>query len=343
MSDIITVPGRTINSVTAEIICLTEQGQRMALASAIAIGKRLVEAKEMVPHGEWGDYLKKEINYSHSTANTFMLLFKKYGTPEGNLDANSQTFRNLTYSKALKLLAVPDEEREEFAQQNDVANKSTRELDRLIKERDEALRAKADADAAAETAIAERRKAEHELLDLQQRAAAAKSSEDAWQAEIDKLNAALNKATSEKEKADKKLKDLKANPKVPPSVLDKLTAEAAAKAEEAARAELQGQLDEAKKQAAAAAGDKATAEKAARDAEEKLAAAQKVAKLSGPDASACNFLFEQIQTDFNRLTGHILKIRSTDPQLADQLTAATKKLMEKLKEKVQGGSGNAAM
>ena len=93
----------------------TQQKERALLSNYIEIGRRLVEAKAQLLHGEWGAWLKKK-EYSQSTANNFMPLFREYGAEQQSLwgaQAKSQTFEKLTYSKALKLLALPTEEERE--------------------------------------------------------------------------------------------------------------------------------------------------------------------------------------------------------------------------------------
>lgn len=134
-------PTRTLAQVTEEIRYLDAQAQRLVLGHAIEIGRRLKEAKELVPYGEWGDYIEKELSYSQSTAQNFMRIFDEYGAAQQSLFgpiAESQALGNLSYTKALKLLAVPREEREEFAEAVDAAHISTRELEAAIRERDEA-------------------------------------------------------------------------------------------------------------------------------------------------------------------------------------------------------------
>ncbi|MFV0497579.1 MAG: DUF3102 domain-containing protein [Candidatus Fimivivens sp.] len=132
---------RSLNTITAEIVTITHQTQLMILHSAIEVGRRLCEAKEQVPHGTWGDYLKNEVNFSVSTANNFMRVFKEYGDDQIPLfgDSKSQTFGNLTYSKAVALFAVPESERENFVAENDVENISVSELKKRIAERDKQL------------------------------------------------------------------------------------------------------------------------------------------------------------------------------------------------------------
>ncbi|MCD7887343.1 MAG: DUF3102 domain-containing protein [Clostridiales bacterium] len=136
---------RTIGQVTQEINYLTAQAQRLVLGHAIEIGRRLTETKGMLPHGEWGRWLREEVHYSASSANNMMRIFDAYGSTQMGLfgpEANCQTFGNLEYSKALALLAVPEEEREQFATDVDAENISVRELKAQIKareqERDEA-------------------------------------------------------------------------------------------------------------------------------------------------------------------------------------------------------------
>ena len=138
------VTERTPEIVAAEIRQIADQTRKMVLNSSIEIGKRLCEAKEMVPHGEWSNWLERSVNFKQSTANNLMKIYTEYGDIQGELwgaSAKSQTFGNLTYSKAIALLAVPSEEREEFVEKNDVENMSTRELQEAIKARDDALAA----------------------------------------------------------------------------------------------------------------------------------------------------------------------------------------------------------
>lgn len=137
--------------LAAEIRALTAS----MLANIIEIGRRMCQAKEILPHGQFGEWVKTKTGYSQSTANNFMKLFQEYGAPQESLfgaEVNSQTFGNLPYSKALALLAVPAEEREDFVRDNHVEDMSTRELKQAIKERDELRRQLNEERAAAEGA-----------------------------------------------------------------------------------------------------------------------------------------------------------------------------------------------
>ena len=170
MSNIITA--RDIEMVTSDIHYAQRQGARQLLSNLIEIGRLLVEAKSMVPHGEWGKYLEEKVNYSQSTANNYMKLYQEYGDNQESFFSsfsNSQAFGNLTYTQAIALLALPAEERQEFAETNDVADMSTRQLEQAIRERNEERAARERAEELAE-------KAQQELLAQEKATAAEKDN-----------------------------------------------------------------------------------------------------------------------------------------------------------------------
>lgn len=131
---------RTPEVVGAEVRNLTAAARYLTVWYAVEIGRRLTEAKEMVAHGEWLDWLKRETEFSQPTASRFMRIYAEYGADQGNLfgaETKYSTLNNLSVSNALKLLAVPEEERESFAAEVDAEHLSTRELEQAIRERDE--------------------------------------------------------------------------------------------------------------------------------------------------------------------------------------------------------------
>lgn len=126
---------RTPETVGAEIRGLTAQAKQMTLWFGIEIGRRLCEVKEMIGHGEWLPYLKAQTEFSQSTASRFMTLYREYGAQQQTLfgaESNYPTLNNLSISNALRLLALPENERESFAEEHDVEHMSARELDELI-------------------------------------------------------------------------------------------------------------------------------------------------------------------------------------------------------------------
>lgn len=181
---------RTIGMVTQEINQLTTQAQRLILGHAIEIGRRLTEAKQMLSHGEWGKWLKEEIHYSKSSANNMMRIFDAYGSTQLGLfgpEANSQTFGDLEYSKALALLSVPAEEREQFAQEVDAEHISVRQLKAAIQERDAAQKQAAEAAAEWELAKDALREKEKAIQLANQRLEASASEADSLRKENEQL------------------------------------------------------------------------------------------------------------------------------------------------------------
>lgn len=288
---------RTLEVIEMEIRVLQDQAQRVVLGYAIETGRRLEEAKAMVGHGNWGDWVKK-MGYSQSTANNLMRVFREYGASQQSLfggEANSQALGNLSFTKALQLLALPDqEEREKFVAEHDVEAMSTRDLEKALKERDEALRRAEAADAGARSAEEARAKMEKDMKVVN---ASLK----------DKTDIAL-KLRNEADRFKKELDELKSRPvdvavetrEPTPEELEKLTA----KAVEKARAEDAARLADLEKQLAGADGD----------------------------VAAFRVHYEAWQEQFNKLSGYLEKISGRDPERAGKLRMAVKAAVERMAE-----------
>jgi hypothetical protein len=78
---------RDIDIVTNEINSLLSQAQCLLLTFAVEIGRRLVEAKSLLPHGEWGSWLRERVGFSQSSANNYMKIFEEYGDEQITLFA----------------------------------------------------------------------------------------------------------------------------------------------------------------------------------------------------------------------------------------------------------------
>lgn len=314
MSETINVPmaaQRDIKTVTTEIRTLHRQAQCMVLGYAIEIGRRLKEAKAMLDHGQWGPWLREEVDFSQSSANNFMRIFEEYGAQQVSLfgDANSQALGNLPYTHALRLLALPAEERESFAEEHHAEELSTRELEKLIRERDEARRAEQDAQEKA--AAADKARAAAEEL--------AKGAEDARRDALAAAERLKNAQAAEKDakaaakQAKAELKALRENPVIPAEVLEKLRAEETQRAAETAQQETARRVAEAEKAAQESA-------RRAEQAERQLAAAD-------PEVATFKAWFRAVQDDFTRMQETHAQV--TDQAKADKLRAAVRALLER--------------
>lgn len=140
MSGEILAVGRSADGIATEIRVIVQQTRTMVAAAVIEVGKRLIEAQELVPHGEWGEYVTHSCGFSQRTAQAYMQLAAN--------SANAQTIADLPYSKALALLALPDGKAEAFRAEHPVEDMSVRELKKQIAEYKDRLEKAADAGAA---------------------------------------------------------------------------------------------------------------------------------------------------------------------------------------------------
>ena len=185
--------GRDIETITAEIVGL----KKTAGESILGIGHRLLEAKAVLKHGEWLPWLSDRVDLSERAAQNFMRLAREWSNP--------QMLADLGASKALALLAIPAEDREEFisaahvvdgGEVKKVAEMSTRELDRAIKARDEAVAREKSAVATANEAVetADRFRRENNALmdiykDANRRRIAAEQRAEDLQRKLDQMEA----------------------------------------------------------------------------------------------------------------------------------------------------------
>ena len=293
--------GKTPDILAAEIRTIKSQTGRMVLNASIEVGRRLTEAKAKLPHGSWGEYLKNEVDYSPSQAQNLMRVFREYGSDQQSLfggEAKSQTFGRLTFSQALSLLVIPDEdEREKFVLENDVEHMSVRELNEALKARDEAEEKAVAAEDEARRLRQEAERLQEQLagqaqvyeakltsagVETDQARAAAKAAQDALDKQRDKaqrLQDALSEANTSAQAAEEehaRLKQELEELRNRPAEADTAAVEAA---RQAAIAEMTEKVDKAK-------DAKKKAEEKRKAAEESLEAAQKELadlKAKGPE------------------------------------------------------------
>ena len=323
---------RDIDVITSEIKELCNAAGKTMLLYAAEIGRRLVEAKEILPHGEWGRWLSEECGFSQRTANKHMQIFKAYGSAQVNIfgaELNSPTWANLGYSQALSLLAVPEEEREEFVKENHVEDLSARELDRLIKERDEALAKAEAAEQELHDTIEDTKEISFEKQQLEGITKEQSKKLEKAQAEADELRETLRKAKEAEKKAKEKLKKLKQTPEIPQELRDKLKAEAAEEVNE----QIKKGVEEAEAKAREAEAARALAESEAEAARSKAEELRKAVAAADPAVSEFKILFTQVQENMDKMIDRMRKIE--DSVMRGKLANAVKAVLEKY-------SGNVA-
>lgn len=297
---------RTIETITDEIL----DAQRRGGEAILTIGRCLIEAKEMLPHGEWLPWLNEKVAYSERTAQNFMAVARRYSNP--------QTLADLGMAKALALLALPDSERDEFVQDHNVIDMSARQLKQALKERDEARKA-AEA-AKADASVAEQTRA--------------KMAEDmrATQNLLESARADADSAGSRARALEEKLRMLQEQP-VEVAVETVVDPEALEKARAEAIAEMQAKLDKAKEAKAKADEKRKQAEASVEILKKSLENMErnekKAALSSDKDVAQFEVLFNQGQELANKMRGLLLKARGReDPSAAQGMEKALTALAE---------------
>lgn len=349
------ITARDPDIIAAEINTVKKNVQQVMIAGALEIGGKLTEAKGMVPHGQWGDWLANKVNYSQSTANNLMKLYKEYGGNQQSLFdtwTNSEEFAKLDYTKHLALLALPFSERQDFVESNQVAEMSTRELERKIREelageyqgkiqaaeqraaaaeerafeagaelqdavedRDSARSAARDANAEADDYLRQKQEAEKALQKaVKEKTNAEKSEQNALNL-VKKLEQQLADAKAAENTAVEELQRVRENPDIPDGIMAALRKEAAQKAAD----ELSIQLDKACQAAAKAEQEKVAAIETAADAAAKLEEVKKASKLTNPDMMAIQTLAQNILSTWNTIQDHRLKALTANPDNAGPL------------------------
>lgn len=112
---------RTASQVAADINKVKLNLAVAVVVSSIEIGRLLLEAKALVPHGEWGAWLAANVDFSESKAQSLMRRYKEYG--DGQIDMITGTsdldfFSFLSDSQMDALLALPKPERREFVEEH---------------------------------------------------------------------------------------------------------------------------------------------------------------------------------------------------------------------------------
>ena len=153
MSEIIESTGREVAERTPEVIAveirtIEENIYKTAVTGAIEIGFRLQEIKDALPHGEWYNFISKNLGYSERQAQNFMKIASEYGaenSPYFDALSKTHTCADLSISKALRLLQVPENEVENFVEKHDVSQMKVKELEEEIKKLKSDIKEKEDA------------------------------------------------------------------------------------------------------------------------------------------------------------------------------------------------------
>ena len=345
-----------MNEMTRPIEVITQEIQfykGQACMSMVEIGKRLLEAKQCLPHGAWGEWLKNEVDFSERTAQNFMRIAKEYTNPQLIADIGNSA------SKAIMLLSMPEEEREEFVgeaheingEEKTVAEMTNKELQEVLKELEAERKEKEQLKKQLDLFEDEAQRKQDEAVD-----AAYSHGEE----QIKRLSELKEQAEAAAREAEKKVAELQGEVSelqmqkeqttlLDATELEKIRMEAEAEAKKKAEAALQKKLDKAKKEAEKAKKEAKEAqaaieahEEAQKEAEEtalvlkerlKLVQeeADKKVRLAGNQEMAVfKVHFENVQMEFNEMMTCIDNLQEKEPEEAGKMRTAMKSLCQNI-------------
>lgn len=328
------VPERTLEVIATEIRVIDSQLCQTIVKGAVEIGRRLKEAKDKVDHGQWEQWCQTNLNYSVSWAAKMMKIAEEYGAENSayaRVLANPDTCADLSISKALRLLQVPEDKVESFAEKHNPNEMTVKELEeeirRLKEEKEDVEERESDYRKDIERLEGEADRMEERIkeLEAEQNAPAAGMEE-----ELQKKDQLLQEAERQLEEASQKIKKMKEKAK-----------EERAKHEEAVNAAAEEAADRAKQEAEAAqreamqeALEKAEeAVKRAEEAEGKLQAVSAAAKAEARAIATLNVKGELMQEAFAGIMKAIAEI--SDETKRDKLRTGVGQILEGMKGKLE--------
>lgn len=225
----ISIENKSTEQLTAEVNVRYRQAESLAGMSAMMLadaGRRLIEIKSRIPHGQFETWCADNLEFSKSKAEKMMKLAERVAD-ENSLFSKTETFTDIGISRVWALLAAPEEVAAEVIETNDVESMTVRELKAelvRVKEEKEAAERKAEMidhnndDIRKELASMQRKLSEtvseEEFAEMQ--AAAQAQKEDLTKelseakAEAADIQAKLDKAKEDLKKQKAKQKDLEA-------------------------------------------------------------------------------------------------------------------------------------
>lgn len=319
--EVVDLTRKTTEDLTSEANALYAQAEAVAGISLRLVaesGRRLSVIKTRVGHGEWEDWMEKNLKFSAKKANRMMKLAEKM-SDEDSLFSKTTALSDLGITRVWALLAAPEEVAEEVVENENIAEMTTRELEaelKRVKEENEELR---DSNDEIREQFEEAKAMKAELAEMRNRL---KEAEEA--AEKEKENPGAEEKQKAAEDALKKKKQelasLKAELKLK---IEEARAKAKADAEKAKEKETQDAVEAAKKEAVAEA-EKEKRRLAAELAEAK-AESRRLEKTADPQVAAFKVRADALQESFNKCRGCIDE--EPDEERQKTMKAALKKLI----------------
>lgn len=308
-------PLRSIEIITSEILFYKAQ----AGGAILEIGRRLIEAKKQLSHGEWLPWLEEKVDFSPRSAQRFMKLAEGYAE-------KCDTVTLLGARKALALLALEDSEREEFLGETHMVDGEEKTAQDMSAEE-------------LEQAIRELEKAQREAKELRTRVEQLEGQGHVYEAKLASAGVEAEKARADAVAAEDARKKMAEDMKITKASLKDQTAEAKKRATEADRlrqelAELKAKpVEVAVREPTEEELEKLTApavEKVRAESQEQMRRLKKQLAAADPDTAAFKVLFEAWQEAYGKMMAALERVAGTDAGKADKLRSAVRAALERM-------------
>lgn len=135
---------QTLTQLAAEINAIKNHVRETVYIATCRIGEKLLLAKGAVGHGNWGQWLKDNVDYSERTAQNIITIYKNFNNKETKLFGtvpDAELLGKLNQSQLLALSSIKDEEkRTKFMEEHkeELPDMSKQELTKALAELKEA-------------------------------------------------------------------------------------------------------------------------------------------------------------------------------------------------------------
>ena len=184
-----------LNQLAAEINAIKNHVRETVYIATCRIGEKLLLAKWAVGHGNWGRWLKDNVDYSERTAQNIITIYKNFNDKETKLFGtvpDAELLGKLNQSQLLALSSIKDEEkRTEFMNEHkeELPDMSKQELTKALAELKEVKEVVAEKDS--------------EVKALQRDLSRADKQHEAMAQEVEKYQNLFEDTKSQLEKAQK--------------------------------------------------------------------------------------------------------------------------------------------
>lgn len=96
-----------------------------AAQNLIQYGRVLTEAKQYVPHGQFGNWVAENFGMSERSAQGYMAVWKRFG--------KNEQLNGIQFSSLQKMLSLPEGTENQFASEHNLSDMTAREVERAVK------------------------------------------------------------------------------------------------------------------------------------------------------------------------------------------------------------------